>query len=76
MLGVRQVDHNNEMTVSGPSFEELTLAEMHSIQGMDDIQDETTRVCAIIRAARTSVMGGIILGIATGITIVLTIRKC
>ena len=36
------MNDNNQMRVSGPSFEELTLAEMHSIQGSGDVQAEST----------------------------------
>ena len=62
MLGVRQVDHNNEMAVSGPSFEELTLSEMRSIQGSGDIQAETTPVCGYT--------------VGLGIGVVLSVCKC
>ena len=68
-------DHT-EMTVSGPSFEELTLEQMHSIQGSGDVQAETTLVCVMARTSKTSAVGGVVLGIGTGVTIVLTIRKC
>ena len=73
MLGVRQVDHNNEMTVSGPSFEELTLAEMNSIQGMGDIQDETTKVCVVVAAAK---MSSVICGYTVGFGIGAAVTFC
>ena len=72
------MNNNTEMTVSGPSFEELTLAEMHSIQGSGDVQAETTFVCAIAATVQVSsvVCASTSTGIATGATVVLTIKKC
>ncbi|MCY8090035.1 lichenicidin A2 family type 2 lantibiotic [Bacillus sonorensis] len=33
------------LSVTGPSFEELTMEEMASIQGCGDVKPETTPVC-------------------------------
>ena len=59
------MNNNNQISVAGPSFEQLTLEEMHSIQGSGDVQAETTPVCAAGVA-----------GFATGVLIVLTLKRC
>ncbi|MCY8090037.1 mersacidin family lantibiotic [Bacillus sonorensis] len=66
--------------VSGPSFEELTMEEMVSIQGSGDVKPETTPACVatLIEAAAESspFCGAIGAGAATGVTVVLSIKKC
>ncbi|AUO14643.1 mersacidin family lantibiotic [Priestia megaterium] len=64
--------------IIGPSFEELSNEEMQTIQGSGDVQAETTPVCAIAATAAASsgicaATGG---GIATGVTVVVSLKHC
>ncbi|MDZ5610899.1 lichenicidin A2 family type 2 lantibiotic [Bacillus pseudomycoides] len=68
-----------EMTnYAGPTFEELTGEEMQAIQGSGDVQAETTPVCAVSVATMTSsaACGWVGGGIATGVTVVVTLKSC
>ncbi|MGR5968245.1 lichenicidin A2 family type 2 lantibiotic [Bacillus paranthracis] len=64
----------------GPSFEELSLEEMTSVQGSGDVKPETTPACVatIVEAAITSsgFCGSVGAGTATTVTVVLSIKKC
>ncbi|MGG0166427.1 lichenicidin A2 family type 2 lantibiotic [Bacillus tropicus] len=63
---------------AGPTFEELTGEEMQAIQGSGDVQAETTPVCAVSVATMTSsaACGWVAGGIATGVTVVITLKSC
>ncbi|MDW0108896.1 lichenicidin A2 family type 2 lantibiotic [Sporosarcina aquimarina] len=63
---------------AGPTFEELSMDEMVAIQGSGDVQAETTPVCAIAAttAASSAACGWVGGGIATGVTVVLSIKHC
>ncbi|MGG7602622.1 lichenicidin A2 family type 2 lantibiotic [Weissella cibaria] len=61
-----------------PEFEDLSLAEMESIQGAGDVQAETTPICAI--AATASVSSGACAaagaGVSVGVTVVVSLKHC
>ena len=63
---------------AGPTFEELTTDEMVAIQGSGDVQAETTPVCVIAAttAASSVACGWVGGGIATGVTVVVTLKSC
>ncbi|MDW0108895.1 lichenicidin A2 family type 2 lantibiotic [Sporosarcina aquimarina] len=63
---------------AGPTFEEVSMDEMVAIQGSGDVQAETTPVCAIAAttAASSAACGWVGGGIATGVTVVLSIKHC
>ncbi|EJS16085.1 type 2 lantibiotic, partial [Bacillus cereus VDM062] len=52
--------------------------EMQAIQGSGDVQAETTPVCAIAAttAASSAACGWVGGGIATGVTVVITLKSC
>lgn len=59
----------------GQAFEEISLKEMESIQGSGDMEPETTILTpsSVPCIQAGGAIGG---GIATGVTIVLSIKKC
>ena len=63
---------------AGPAFEELTAEEMVAIQGSGDVQAETTPICAIAAttAASSAACGWVGGGIATGVTVIVTLKSC
>ncbi|MDW0108894.1 lichenicidin A2 family type 2 lantibiotic [Sporosarcina aquimarina] len=63
---------------AGPTFEELSMEEMVAIQGSGDVSAETTPICATAAtaAASSAACGWVGGGIATGVTIVLSIKHC
>ena len=63
---------------AGPAFEELTAEEMAAIQGSGDVQAETTPICAIAAttAASSAACGWVGGGIATGVTVIVTLKSC
>jgi CylL-L protein len=63
---------------AGPTFEDLTTEEMVAIQGSGDVQAETTPICAIAAttAASSAACGWVGGGIATGVTVVITLKSC
>ncbi|MCM3155422.1 mersacidin family lantibiotic [Priestia megaterium] len=64
--------------IIGPSFEELSNEEMQTIQGSGDVQAETTPVCAVAAtaAASSGVCAATGAGIATGVTVVVSLKSC